>query len=134
MHASGRTDETKTAAFAGESGALTDESADAGTIHLNEAAEIDEQFFATSGGDALKFAIKELAIFTEAARPRGSTIMMSPSVRVLISSFGCSTFMTVTFRSATLHCATSHTDGQKHYTTEKRLCHPEVSILIPSEK
>ena len=69
MHASCGADEAEAAAFAGESGALTDESADAGAIHLNQAAEIDEQFLATRGGDALKFAVEEFAIFAE----RGAT-------------------------------------------------------------
>jgi hypothetical protein len=71
MHASGGTDEAEAAAFACESGALTDESADAGAIHLDEAAEIDEQFFATRGGDALKLAVEEFAIFAEGGAPTG---------------------------------------------------------------
>ena len=65
IHTARRTDQSEAAAFAGESGALTDQSADARAIHLNEAAEIDEQFFATAGGDALKFAVEEFAIFAE---------------------------------------------------------------------
>jgi hypothetical protein len=83
MHTSGGTDETEAAAFAGESSALTDESADAGAIHLDEAAKIDEQFFATRGGDALKFAVEELAIFAEsgaAARLYDDDVAIGASV------------------------------------------------------
>jgi hypothetical protein len=83
IHTAWRADETQAAAFAGESGALTDESADAGTIHLNKAAEIDEQFFATGRGDSLKFAIEEFAIFAEggaAARLDNDDVAIGASV------------------------------------------------------
>jgi hypothetical protein len=66
-------DEPQAAAFAGESGALADKSADTGAIHLNQAAQIHEQFFATAGGDALQFAVEEFAIFAE----RGAAVRLN---------------------------------------------------------
>jgi hypothetical protein len=83
VHSARGTNQSKAAAFAGESGALTDESADAGAIHLNQAAEIDEQFLATRGGDALKFAVEEFAIFAEggaAARLDDNDVAIGASI------------------------------------------------------
>jgi hypothetical protein len=128
MHASGGTDEAQAAAFAGESGALTHESADAGAIHLDEAAEIDEKLFATGGGDALKFVVEEFAIFTErgaAARLDDHDVSIGASVDfefgmfdVHIAHQSCESRWPIRPRAVS---------SRRHYTTEKQLRHPEVS-------
>jgi len=65
MHPARRTHQAQAAAFPRKSCALAHQRAYAGAIHLDQAAEIHEQLFATGARDALQFAIEDFAVFAE---------------------------------------------------------------------
>ena len=69
VHAPGGTHKPQAAAFSREARALAHQRADAGAIHLNEAAEVHQHFLPAFAGQPLQFTVEELAVFAE----RGSS-------------------------------------------------------------
>jgi hypothetical protein len=65
MHPARWTHQAQTAAFARKSCALAHQRADAGAIHLDQPAEIHEQFLTARARDALQFAVEDFAVFAE---------------------------------------------------------------------
>jgi hypothetical protein len=65
VHTSGGTNQAEASAFSREPSALAHQCADAGAVHLNEAAQIHQHFFVAFAGEPLQFAVKEFAIFAE---------------------------------------------------------------------
>ncbi len=86
MHPPRRTYQAQAAALARKACALAHQRADAGAIHLDQAAEIHEQPLQPVPVMRCSSRSKISPFSPDVARPCGSTMMMSPSVRVLISS------------------------------------------------
>ena len=136
IHPARGTHQAQAAAFARESGALTHQRADAGAIHLEEAAQIHEQLLAAGAGDALQFAVENFAVFAErgaAARRNDHDVAIGARVDFEFWMFDVhnddSTIILLTKDPAGQRAIPS----QKHYTTEKPLRQSRMLGMILRE-
>ena len=64
-HAPGRAHEAQTAALARQPSALAHQRADAGTVNLNESAQVHQHFPPPLGGKPLQLPVEKFAVFAQ---------------------------------------------------------------------